>query len=75
MKKTQTSKQSNTHSDELRDEYAFDYSKARPNRFAGREKERMFVAIDPDVARVFTTPEAVNRALRALISALPDRGK
>ncbi len=59
-------------SDELRDEYRFDYSKAKPNRFASRvDKGRLVVALDPDVSEVFTTPEAVNRALRALIDAMP----
>lgn len=27
--------------------------------------------LDPDIAAVFTTPESVNTALRALITALP----
>ena len=58
--------------DEMRDEYRFDYSKAKPNRFASRvNKNQLVVALDSDVAKVFTTPEAVNRALRALISAMP----
>jgi len=49
-------------------EYHFDYSKAKPNRFAP-----LVAVIDPDVAKVFTTAEQVNKALRALISALPDK--
>jgi len=58
--------------DELRDEYRFDYSKAKPNRFASRvEQSRLVVALDPDVPEVFTTPDAVNKALRALIEAMP----
>ena len=53
-------------------EYRFDYSKAKPNRFASRMKDAPLVAvIDPDVAKVFTTTEQVNKALRALISAMP----
>ena len=53
-------------------EYRFDYSKAKPNRFAARMKDAPLVAvIDPDVAKVFTTAEQVNTALRALISAMP----
>jgi len=53
-------------------EYRFDYSKARPNRFAGRiSQERLIVLLDPDVSKVFSTPEAVNTMLRALITALP----
>lgn len=59
-------------SDELRDEYRFDYSTAKPNRFVSRADEgRLVVALDPDVSDVFTTPEAVNKVLRALIEAMP----
>jgi hypothetical protein len=29
------------------------------------------VALDPDVSEVFTTPDSVNKALRALIEAMP----
>ena len=72
MKKAASRKAKRRTSDELRDEYRFDYSKARPNRFASRmDKGRLVVALDPDVSEVFTTPEAVNRALRALIEAMP----
>jgi hypothetical protein len=54
--------------------YRFDYSKAKPNRFASRMKDAPLVAvIDPDVAKVFTTSEQVNKALRALISAMPGK--
>lgn len=60
--------------DEMKPEYRFDYNKGRPNRFAGRATEdRVVVILDPDVASVFTTPESVNRALRALIEAMPPR--
>ena len=55
-------------------EYRFDYTKAKPNRFADRMKDSPLVAvIDPDVAKVFTTAEQVNKALRALISAIPEK--
>ena len=57
--------------DELLPEYNIDYSKTKPNRFAdrmGTEKLKV-VVLDNDVAQVFTTPEAVNEALRALIAA------
>lgn len=58
--------------DDLRPEYRFDYSKARPNRFAARmAKDQLIVIVDPDVAKVFKTPESVNRALRALLGAIP----
>jgi hypothetical protein len=56
-------------------EYRFDYSKAKPNRFASRMKDAPLVAvIDPDVSKVFRTSEEVNNALRALISAMPEQG-
>ena len=57
--------------EEMRPEYNFDYEKAKPNRFAGRMEDRVVVVLDPDIAAVFTTPESVNTALRALISAIP----
>ena len=66
MKKTTTK-----ISDDLQPEYKFDYSKGKPNRFAGRMADRTVVVLDPDVAEVFTTPDSVNAALRALISAMP----
>ena len=60
----------------MQSEYDFDYSKAKPNRFAGRiSKERLVVLLDPEVSEVFTTPESVNAVLRALITALPESTK
>ena len=54
-------------------EYRFDYKKAKPNRFAERMKtEPLVVLIEPDIAKVFTSAEQVNKALRALISAIPE---
>ncbi len=58
-------------SEDLRPEYNLDYSKAKPNRFAGRIVDRVVVVLDPDISEVFKTPESVNSALRALISAMP----
>jgi len=53
-------------------EYHFDYSKARPNRFADRCKRgSRMVVLDPDVAEVFTTTESVNAVLRAIIANMP----
>ena len=61
---------------DLQAEYRLDYRQARPNRFAGQlEATPVVVVLDPDVAEVFTTPEAVNAALRALISAMPQPAK
>ncbi len=68
-----------THSDEIPSdddlvpEYIFDYKKAKPNRFATKDKERKMtvVVLDEDVAKVFSNPETVNRVLRALIETMP----
>jgi hypothetical protein len=59
--------------DELLAEYHFDYQKAKPNRFAARGgKQRLkVVVLDEDVAQVLTTPESVNKVLRALIESMP----
>lgn len=65
---------SHNSEDELLDEYHFDYQKAKPNRFAMRNKDKLkVVVLDDDVAKVFTTPESVNKVLRALIESMPDR--
>ncbi len=72
MKKIPSSNSRKTASQDMLPEYDFDYSKARPNRFAGRiSEERLVVLLDPEVSQVFTTPESVNTVLRALIAALP----
>ena len=59
--------------DELLPEYQFDYKKAKPNRFANRsgKSKLTVVVLDDDVAEVFSTPESVNKVLRALIEAMP----
>lgn len=60
--------------DDLRPEYRFDYRKAKSNRFTAVMKEpAIAVVLDPDVAAIFRTPESVNRVLRSVISALPER--
>ena len=57
---------------DLRKEYRFDYSKAKPNRFAARARANsVVVLLAPDVAKVFKTGESVNDALRALLKAVP----
>ncbi|NKQ34640.1 MAG: hypothetical protein HF973_03390 [Chloroflexi bacterium] len=56
---------------ELLDHYDFDYSKAKPNRFAARiDQESVIVVLDPDVADIFPTSEVVNDTLRAVAAAL-----
>lgn len=77
MKKTSASKSRTKEKapEDMRAEYRFDYTKAKANRFAGRiSKERLVVLLDPEVSRVFTTPQSVN-TVRALVTALPESSK
>lgn len=61
---------------EMRPEYRFDYSKARPNRFAGRVPvDAVAVVLDPEVTSVFGSSESVNELLRSVINAIPGHGK
>jgi hypothetical protein len=57
--------------DELKPEYTFDYTKAKPNRFSSIAQGSRVVLLEPDVAQVFSTPEQVNAVLRALIATMP----
>ena len=52
-------------------EYNLDYSKAKNNRFAA--DHHVSVTLDPDVASVFKTSESVNKALRAILLAVPSK--
>jgi hypothetical protein len=76
MKKTRRADEAPEPEQDMLPEYRFDYSKARPNRFAGRLKPgSRAVVLDPDVAAVFSTPESVNAVLRALIETMPQTGE
>jgi hypothetical protein len=56
----------------MRREYRFDYRKARPNRFAVlMTGKTVAIVLDPDVASVFQSADAVNSLLRSVIAALP----
>lgn len=58
----------------MKKEYNLDYSKAKPNRFAGTVKEKVILyPIDEDVAKVFRNPAEANKALRAIINAIPKK--
>jgi hypothetical protein len=73
MKETSSSKRQPPQSPEMRAEYHLDYAKARPNRFAqAMQGTTVAVVLDPDVAAVFHTSEAVNAMLRSVLSALPE---
>jgi hypothetical protein len=65
-----------TAQDDLRPEYDFDYSKAKPNPYAARlTGAAVTVVLDPDVAAVFRTSEAVNKVLRSVVAAVPRRSR
>jgi hypothetical protein len=67
MKKT--APKSRADADTMRDEYAFDYSKVKPNRFAARMKRPVIaVVLEPDVASVFDSSAKVNAQLRSIIT-------
>jgi hypothetical protein len=74
MKKNRIANKTSLHEEDMLPEYCFDYSKARPNRFAaGIKAGSRVVVLDPDVAEVFATPESVNAVLRALIVTMPGK--
>lgn len=54
--------------EEMSLEYKFDYSQAKPNRFAEKYRQtQRTVVLDSDVAENFPSSESVNEALRFLI--------
>ncbi|MBX3053225.1 MAG: hypothetical protein KF753_17205 [Caldilineaceae bacterium] len=66
----QEDKPENVEVAELKAHYDFDYDRAKPNRFAARlAQEQLMVVLDPDIAVIFPTSEAVNEALRVLATA------
>lgn len=55
---------------EMRQEY--DFSDSKPNKYASiLKKQERLVTIDADVYKVFNTSEQINKALRAIIEAMP----
>jgi len=73
MKKMSAPKKHQTLRDTMRKEYRFDYSRAKPNRFAEKmSKSVVAVVLEPDVAAVFKSSKAVNTLLRSVIDALPE---
>jgi hypothetical protein len=74
MKSTSRTKSRTKQSGPLEPEFRFNYGEAKPNRLAGRiRKGFVAVLLDPDVARVFKTPESVNAVSRALVTTIPGR--
>ena len=66
MKKIQ--KNTDFVDDELLPEYEIDYSKVKRNPYF--KKNRTFVEIDEEVAKVFLTSENVNKVLKAIAKSL-----
>jgi hypothetical protein len=74
--RTTANKRTKIRKDELRPEYRIDYTKTRPNRYAKyMQQGAVAVIIDPDVAAVFDSGESVNKALRAILRAMPESRK
>jgi len=72
MKKTKIGSRTARDEDDVLPEYHFDYSKAKPNRFAAQLKAgARTIVLEPDVAKVFSTSESVNAVLRSLIETMP----
>jgi len=68
MKKTSIPKKGKGKEGLLR-EFQFDYSTAKPNRFAAEmPAETIAVVLEPDIAAVFKSAKTVNAALRSVIS-------
>ncbi len=73
MKKMSGRKKPHTVRDAMRKEYRFDYRRAKPNRFAEKMTEGVVaVILEPDVAAIFRSSEAVNALLRSVIAAMPE---
>jgi hypothetical protein len=73
MKKISSRKKHQTARDTMRKEDRFDYSRAKPNRFREEMSEGVVaVVLEPDVAAIFKSSEAVNALLRSVIAAMPE---
>ncbi len=55
--------------DDLLPEYKIDYSKVKRNPYF--RKNRTFVEIDEDIAKVFQSSENVNTVLKAIAKSIP----
>jgi len=72
MKKTLGRKKKPINEETLRSEYRFDHSKSQPVRFAAKmSKGTVAIVLEPDVAKIFRSSEAVNALLRSIIAAMP----
>ena len=72
MKKTNSRKNNGESENDMQDNYDFDYSKSKPNRFASVLAEQEgYIKLQPDIQKIFKTSEQVNNALRAIIISYP----
>ena len=56
---------------EMQDEYQFDYSKVKPNRFAEKlNNDHILVSIDNDLSLIFNDENKVNKALRNYLTLI-----
>lgn len=56
---------------EMEDEYQFDYSLAKPNRFADKlNQDHILVSIDNDLSVIFNDENKVNKALRNYLTLI-----
>ncbi|MGL5078143.1 MAG: hypothetical protein ACRDBG_20280 [Waterburya sp.] len=72
MKSKQDCNNNRELEEDMLPEYNFDYNTARPNRFTASTDNTITVRLESDVAKIFKTSEDVNKALRAIISAIPN---
>ena len=73
MKKMSSRKKHQTVRNTMRKEYRFDYSRANPNRFREKMSEGVVtVVLEPDVAAIFKSSQAVNALLRSVIAAMTE---
>ena len=73
MKKTSNHKKRGNRHDRMQKEYRFDYRRAKRNRFSREmSKNAVAVVLEPDVAAVFKSSDAVNALLRSVIAAMPE---
>jgi hypothetical protein len=73
MKRMSAPKKQPSVRNTMRKEYRFDYSRAKPNRFAEKMSEGVVVVVlEPDVAALFKSSKAVNALLRSVIAAMPE---
>ncbi len=57
--------------DDLLPEYEIDYSKVKRNPYY--RKNRTFIEIDEDVAKIFQTSANINKVLKAIANSIPSK--